>query len=185
MSKGSHGHKCKRSAYPWINAKNNRRIYLNKFIVAAAFTVGALVAMPAGAADLHVVNSSASVVRIILTNKSPDQLNKEIEAAANLVCADVNAGNDCVSEVIFDAKKQVTALTGKTLGKIEVARNDPTSIRVILKGKSVAQINQEIETAAATVCKNASVAEYRNCVAEAVSDAKGRLAEAQKAGALG
>ena len=122
MSKGSHGHKCKRSAYPWINAKNNRRIYLNKFIVAAAFTVGALVAMPAGAADLHVVNSSASVVRIILTNKSPDQLNKEIEAAANLVCADVNAGNDCVSEVIFDAKKQVTALTGKTLGIVGIGR---------------------------------------------------------------
>jgi hypothetical protein len=152
-------------------------------------TIGALVALPASAADLHVANSTALVVRITLTNKAADQLSKEIDAAARLVCADAAAGADCVAEVRDDANRQVRELTARihpsAPGKIEVARNDPTSVRILLQGKSVAQVSQEIEAAAATVCKGSAGADFRDCVADAIRDAKGRLAEAQKVGARG
>lgn len=159
---------------------------MKKFVGAAAFTLCALLAVPAGAADLHVANSTASVVRITLTNKAPEQLNKEIDAAAHLVCADVNASSDCFSEVVRDANRQVMELTGKgRAAKIEVARNDPTSVRISLKGKTVAQVSQEIDAAAANVCKGQAAFDYRECVAAAIQDAKGRLAEAKKVGAVG
>lgn len=151
-----------------------------KFVSVAAFAVCAIAALPASAADLHVANSTASVIRITLNNKSPGQLGKEIEAAANLVCADANASSSCVQETIFDANRQVKELTKGAQAKIEVARDDPTSVRISLVGKSAAQVSKEIETAAASVCKSASGAEYRECVSDAIQDAKGRLAQAGK-----
>jgi len=156
---------------------------LIKFVSAAAFAVCAIAAMPASAADLHVANSTASVIRITLTNKSPGQLSKEIEAAADLVCADANASSGCVEEALLDANRQVRELTKgpKGAAKIEVARDDSTSVRISLVGKSAAQVSQEIETAAAHVCKNEVGADYRECVADSVQDAKGRLAGAKLA----
>ena len=154
-----------------------------KFVSVAAFAVCAIAALPASAADLHVANSTASVIRITLTNKSPGQLSKEIEAAANLVCADANASSGCVEEALLDANRQVKELTKGAQGaaKIEVARDDPTSVRISLVGKSAAQVSKEIETAAAAVCKNETGAEYSECVTEAVQDAKSRLVGAKLA----
>ncbi|MGZ3369275.1 MAG: hypothetical protein ACXWK1_10165 [Caulobacteraceae bacterium] len=102
-----------------------------KFVSVVTFAVCA-VAAPAMAADLHVANSAASIVRITLANKAPEQLSREIQAAADLVCADANASVSCVSDTVADANRQVRELTKGRPGftKIEVARNDPTSISI-------------------------------------------------------
>ena len=156
-----------------------------KFVSIATFAVFA-VSAPAMAADLHVANSAASVVRITLSNKVPEQLNREIQAAAELVCADANASVNCVSDTIADANRQVRELTKGRPGftKIEVARNDPTSISISLAGKSAAQVNQEIDTAASTVCRGEVRDDYRECVAGAAADAKHRLSESRRGGKL-
>lgn len=153
-----------------------------KFVSVATFAVCAIAALPASAADLHVANSVASVVRIPLANKSPQQLNKEIQAAAELVCADANASSSCVEDTLQDASRQLKELTKGQPGfsKIEVARNDPTSVSISLAGKSLAQVDQEIDAAAAKVCKSTAGIEYRECVAGAAQDAKNRLAEARR-----
>jgi hypothetical protein len=158
---------------------------LIKFVSVAAFAVCAI-ALPAVAADLHVANTTASVVRITLASKSPDQLNKEIQAAAELVCADANATDNCVQETILEANRQVRELTQGRSGftKIEVARNDPTSVSISLSGKTLTQVNQEIDAAAATVCKAYTGPDYRECVAGAADDAKRRLAETRRGGKL-
>ena len=138
------------------------------------------------AADLHVANSTASVVRITLSNKAPAQLTREIQAAAELVCTDANASVNCIQDTIADANRQVRELTKGNPGftKIEVARNDPTSISISLAGKSAAQVNQEIDAAATTVCKGELGADYRECVAGAAADAKHRLSETRRGGKL-
>ena len=158
-----------------------------KLISGAAFAVIALAALPASASDLHVANSTASVVRISVANKSSDQLTQEIAAAARSVCTGPSASDGCYADAVRDANQQVQDIAGKTrqpTAKIEVARNDPSTVRISLKGKSTAQINQEIDAAANTVCKGALGAEFRDCVAAASQDAKHRLAEANKVGAL-
>lgn len=158
-----------------------------KLVSGAAFAVIALAALPASASDLHVANSAASVVRISVANKSPDQLTREIEAAARTVCAGPSASDGCYVDAVRDANRQVQDITGKSrqpAARIEVARNDPSTVRISLKGKSAAQINQEIDAAANTVCKGAVGSEFRDCVTTASQDAKRRLAEANKVGAL-
>ena len=153
-----------------------------KFVTFAAFAVCAVAAMPANAADLHVANSTASVVRIALANKTPQQLDKEIRAAADLVCADANASATCVDDALADAKRQIKEATKvrQPAPKIEVARNDPTSVTILLAGKSLAQVNQEIDAAAQAVCKGVTTSEYHECVVGAAQDAKHRLAEAPR-----
>jgi hypothetical protein len=160
---------------------------LIKFISVAAFAVTALAALPATAADLHVATSAASVVRISLTNKSPAQITLEINAAARTVCTGLNASETCFADAVSDANRQVQDITGKSrqpAAKIEVARNDPSTVRISVKGKSFAQLNQEIDAAANTVCKGSMGVDFRECVASASQDAKRRLAEANKVGAL-
>jgi hypothetical protein len=156
---------------------------LVKFVSIAAFAVCAIAA-PAMAADLHVANSTASIVRITLANKAPTQLTREIQAAAELVCADGNASMNCVQDTIADANRQVHELTKGRPGftKIEVARNDPTSISISLAGKSAAQVKQEIDVAATNVCRNEVGTDFRECVAGAVADAEHRLSEIRRAG---
>ncbi len=157
-----------------------------KFVSVATFAVCAIAAAPAMAADLHVANSAASVVRITLANKAPELLSREIQAAAQLVCTDANASVNCVQDTIADANRQVRELTNGRAGftKIEVARNDPTSISIALAGKSIAQVNQEIDAAATTVCKTEVGADFRECVAGAAADAKHRLSETRRSGKL-
>ena len=158
-----------------------------KFVSGAAFAAFALAALPADASDLHVANSAASVVRISVANKSADQLGREIDAAARTVCVGPSASETCYTDAIVDANRQVRDIVGKSrqpAAKIEVARNDPSTVRISLKGKSMVQINQEIDAAAVAVCKGAVGAEYRDCVASASHDAKQRLAEAGQVGAL-
>ena len=163
------------------------RFYLIKLFSGAAFAVIVLSALPASASDLHVANSATSVVRISVANKSPDQLTREIEAAARTVCGGPSASDSCYVDALRDANRQVQDITGKSrqpAARIEVARNDPSTVRISLKGKSIAQINQEIDAAATLVCKGAVGADFRDCVRAASQDAKQRLAEAGKIGAL-
>jgi len=150
---------------------------------AAAFAAVALVALPAAAADLHVANNSASVVRIAVAGKSHDQLRQEIDAAASKVCG---ADTACVTDSKFDAERQLREIDAKSHqgNRIEVARNDPNTVRISLKGKTRAQIEQEIDAAAAKVCKTLSIGEQRECASQAAGDAKRRLAEAGGIGAL-
>jgi hypothetical protein len=158
-------------------------LYLIKLVSGAAFAVIALAALPASASDLHVANSAASVVRIALANKSSDQVSREIDDAARTVCKGPSASEGCYMDAVRDANRQVQEITGRSrppAAKIEVARNDPSTVRISLKGKSVAQINQEIDTAANAVCKGALGADFRDCVTTASQDAKRRLAEAGK-----
>jgi hypothetical protein len=160
---------------------------LIKLISVAAFAVTALVALPASASDLHVAKSTASVVRIALANKSPTQISQEINAAARTVCTGLNASETCFADAVSDANRQVQDITGRShqpAAKIEVARNDPSTVRISVKGKSFAQLNQEIDAAANTVCKGAMGADFHDCVTAASQDAKRRLAEANKVGAL-
>jgi hypothetical protein len=151
------------------------------------FAVVALTALPASASDLHAAPSAASVVHISVANKSADQLTREIDAAARTVCGASSVSDYCYWDAIRDAKRQVSDIMGKSrqpAAKVEMARNDPSTVRISLKGKSVDQINQEIDAAANTVCKGAVGSEFRDCVATASHDAKHRLAEINKVGAL-
>ena len=157
-----------------------------KLISVAAFAVTALAALPASASDLHVANSATSVVRISLVNKSAAQITQEIKAAAHTVCTGLNASDTCYVDAVSDANRQVQEITGRSrqpAAKIEVARNDPSTVRISVKGKSFAQINQEIDAAANTVCKGAGM-DFSDCVTASAQDAKHRLAEANKVGAL-
>ena len=153
-------------------------------MTATAFAACALMALPAVAADLHVAHSASSVVRIQVAGKTHDQVRQEIAAAAVKVCGD--AGANCVDDARYDGERQLRELDARAhpVNRIEVARNDPNTVRISLKGKTRAQIEQEIDAAAVKVCKGASIAEERECKTQASADAKRRLAEAGAVGAL-
>lgn len=156
-----------------------------KLATLAAVAVSAF-ALPAAAADLHVSSAATPIVRIAVAGKSAETLNVEIAAAAETVCGRPDtAKGGCVSVAIRDANRQLRAIQRAheaAASGVEVARNDPTTVRVSLKGKSSAQIEADIANAARSVCK-ASTGHgngwtFDACVSASVQDAKSRLAAA-------
>ena len=154
--------------------------------LAAVLVVSAFAAAPAVAGEVRVSSHENPVVRIPVAGKSADALRVEISAAAESVCGrpDV-AKNGCVSLAVRDANRQLKAINRAhdvAAGRVEVARNDPTTIRVSLKGKTAAQIDNDIDAAARSVCKASTGAgvgpAFSECVAASVKSAKTRLAQA-------
>ena len=147
---------------------------------AAAASVAALIAGSAGAADLRVFSPTTPAVHVSVASKSAAQIDADIHAAADTVCK--GADGSCVETAISDADAQLRAINRANRvasgpANVEVARANPSTIRVSLKGKSRAAIEAEIKSAANTVCKSTSTngAEFGVCVSEAISDAKSQL----------
>ncbi|HEY2661992.1 MAG TPA: hypothetical protein VGI79_19890 [Caulobacteraceae bacterium] len=153
---------------------------LNFATFAAVATASVLIAGSAGAADLRVFAPTNPAVHVSLAGKSSNQVDAEIRTAAKTVCGTDGA---CANEAIDDANSQLRAIaraartaSGSAAANVEVARADPATVRVSLKGKSQAAIEAEISTAANTVCKAASAGgDFNVCVSEAIADAKAQL----------
>ncbi|MDB5457331.1 MAG: hypothetical protein JWP92_2916 [Caulobacter sp.] len=154
----------------------------------------ALVALPAAAADLRISPNGAAVVRVSLAGKSSVQIQADLKAAADTVCA--AQGNmrgeslrACVTASLRDARSQLVrinpALASAKPTKVLVAREDKSVIRVAVAGKSELQLSAEINTAAETVCKVSTGttigASFRSCVTGAVKDANAQLREIAQA----
>jgi len=156
---------------------------MHKFTaLTAALAVSALVVAPATAADLRILSPNDPMVRISVAGKSPAQLTIEIKAAAQLVCSDKSGLSDsCVDAAIDDATDQLAALTAShhlaIATQLQVSRDGPESVRVSLTGKSPAQIDHDIQAAAAMVCKDqGSVTGVdADCVEAAIGDARLQL----------
>ncbi len=152
-------------------------------IAATAVVLSAFAVAPAFATDLHVSSNTVTAVRVPLAGKSAAQISADIKAAAETVCKGAGGVGACVQVAIGDANHQLTAIrrSHDTATKVEVARNDPSTIRVSLKGKSNEQILAEVDAAAQSVCKaathsTAGVA-FSACVSTSARDAKERLAD--------
>lgn len=163
-----------------------------KYAAMAAAAVSALLATSAFAAEpaapvLKVSSPADPMVRITITGKSSDQLAAEFKAAAESVCgvpSDQDA--DCVKVAIEDANRQLSAINARqntpvasaqVASNVQVTRDDKTEVRISLTGKSAAQIDQDIQDAAQTVCKASGYAggDLTACVNASVSVAKLQL----------
>ncbi len=140
---------------------------MGKLSITTIFAAASLIALPAAAADLQ-VNS----IRIPVAGKSRVQLLREIDDAAFTVCGVAAADAACLGGARYDAERQLDLL----MPKANQPANDPTTVRISLKGKSRAQIFQEIDAAAAHVCQDLVSVERRECVAQAADAAKRSLA---------
>ena len=144
---------------------------MKKFAILAAIVAVSAVAAPASAAHL---------VRVSLADKSAAQIDAEIRAAAQTVCADREAAASaaCVDSAIYGATRQLNGIIKARAGKAAPRREALTVARVSLKDKSAAQIQADIRLAAQTVCKAtrpANHTDYRACVGGAVRSAKAQL----------
>jgi hypothetical protein len=145
---------------------------LKKFaILAALVATSAAFAAPANAAHL---------VRISLADKSTAQIDAEIRAAAQAVCADREPSDsvECVASAIGGANRQLSGIIKARANQAPARRETLTIMRVSLKGKSTDQIHADIKRAAETVCwasKPANPVDYRACVGGAVRSAKAQL----------
>lgn len=154
--------------------------------LAAVVAFSALAAIPASASDLRVSSAANPVVRIPVAGKTADALSTEIAAAAETVCGRPDtAKGGCVAVAVRDANRQLKAINRShdlAAGRVEVARNDPTVVRVSLKGKSAVQIDNDIDAAARSVCKASTGQKagpvFGSCFSASVRDAKSRLAQA-------
>jgi hypothetical protein len=151
---------------------------------ATVLAVSAAFAAPALAGDLRVANPSETTVRIPVAGKSAAQLELEIKAAAATVCVAVGEGEgSCVTEAITNAHAQLAALTAsgpqgvKHFARLDVVRGDQLSVHVKVAGKTLAQLQGEIQQAAAKVCEVSASdkAEYSECVSTALQDAQRQL----------
>lgn len=155
-----------------------------KFACLAAAAAAALIAAPAAAADLRVSRTPTPVVRINLVGKTDAQVTSEIQAAAGVVCG--APGGPCVQTAVRNATRQYAEIkrtrdAGTT--KVEVIREDRASVRVKIAGRSIEQINTDIDAAARTVCKAVGGADFRGCVDKASRSAKNQLRDMQVASA--
>lgn len=157
-----------------------------KFVtLAAVLAVSALASVPAAAGDLRVSSRENAVVRIPVAGKTAEALRVEINTAAEDVCSRPDTGkNGCVAVAVRDANRQLKAINRAhemAAGRVEVARNDPTVVRVSLKGKTPSQIDNDIDAAARSVCKastgHAVGPDFGSCFSASVRDAKSRLAQ--------
>ena len=141
---------------------------MKTFAAFAALAIAAAIAAPASAAT--------NEVRVSIANKSSVQIETEIKAAANTVCA-AQAGL-CVNEAITSAHRQLASiLRAREAGKTQVAQS-VSVVRISLKGKTLDQVHAEIRTAAQAVCKTQpsySVVSYQSCVNDTVRAAKNQL----------
>lgn len=156
-----------------------------KFALFAAVATTVLVAGPAGAADLRVFSPANPAIHISIVGKTALQVREEIKTAATTVCGAPSGA--CFSDAVDDANSQLSAImaarTSKTAANttdapnVEVARADPTTVHVSIKGKSRMVIEADIAAAARSVCTAAggSAGEYGNCVTDAINDAKSQL----------
>lgn len=150
-------------------------------LVAVATT---LIAAPAVAADLRVSPTPSPVVRISLIGKTDAQVQGEIQAAAATVCD--AAGGPCVQTAVRNANRQYAAIKRSrdaVTTKVEVLREDRATVRVKIAGRSLEQIDADIEAAAKTVCKAIGGSDFRACVDKAERTAKAQLREMQVASA--
>ena len=146
---------------------------MKTFAAFAALAIAAVVAAPAGA-------KTANEVRVSITGKNSVQIENEIKAAADSVCAaDAKvATQDCIDGAMMSAHRQLSMImrardAGKAM-KVEAV----SVVRISLKGKTLDQIHAEIRTAAATVCRaqpNFSAVSYQACVTDTVRAAKAQL----------
>lgn len=153
-----------------------------KFVCLAAAASAALVAMPAAAADLRVSQQPTPVVRISLIGKTDAQVAGEIKTAAATVCA--AESGPCVEAAVRNANRQYAAIKRARDGgatKVEVAREDRATVRVKIAGRSLEQINTDIDAAARTVCKAVGASDQHACVDQASRDAKSQLRDMQVA----
>lgn len=149
-----------------------------KFACLAAAAAATLFALPAAAADLRVSRNPSPVVRIAIAGKTDAQVAAEIKAAAATVCG-ADAGS-CAQTAVREANRQYAAIKRSRVAptaKVEVAREDRTSVRVPVTGRSLAQINADIEVAAKSVCKAVGASDFRGCVDKASRSAKSQLRE--------
>lgn len=153
--------------------------------LAAAAATAALFALPAAAGDLRVSQEPAPVVRINLIGKSDAQVAEEIKAAAVTVC-ETSVG-PCVQSAIRNANRQYVAIKRSrdavTATKVEVVREDRATVRVKVAGRTLEQINADIDAAARSVCKAVGGADFRGCVDKAARTAKTQLRDMQVAAA--
>lgn len=145
---------------------------MKTFAAFAALAIAAAVAAPAVA--------KTQEVRVSISGKNSVQIQNEIKAAANAVCTTGSklAAQDCIDGALNSANRQLASLLrARDAGK--AFENETVSVvRISLKGKSRDQINAEIRTAAATVCKaqpRFSVVTYQTCVSDTVRAAKAQL----------
>lgn len=145
---------------------------MKTFAAFAALAIAAAIAAPASAAS--------NEVRVSIANKSSVQIETEIKAAANTVCATVGKtqADLCVNDAISSAHRQLASiLRARDAGKTQVAQS-VSVVRISLKGKTLDQVHAEIRTAAQTVCKTQpsySVVTYQTCVNDTVRAAKSQL----------
>lgn len=145
---------------------------MKTFAAFAALAIAAAVAAPAVA--------KTNEVRVSIAGKNSVQIENELKAAANNVCAETSKLNvqDCVDGALMSAHRQLAMImrardTGKALPVESVS-----VVRISLKGKTRDQIHSEIRAAAATVCKaqpRFSVISYQACVTDTVRSAKAQL----------
>ncbi|WP_297508207.1 hypothetical protein [uncultured Caulobacter sp.] len=146
---------------------------MKTFAAFAALTLAAVVAAPAGA-------KTTEEVRVSITGKTSVQIENEIKAAADSVCAAGAkvAAQDCVDTALMSAHRQLAMiLRARDAGKALKAET-VSVVRISLKGKTLDQIHSEIRTAATTVCRaqpNFSAISYQACVADTVRAAKAQL----------
>lgn len=145
---------------------------MKTFAAFAALAIATAVAAPAVA--------KTQEVRVSISGKNSVQIQNEIKAAANAVCTTGSklATQDCIDGALNSANRQLASLLrARDAGK--AFENETVSVvRISLKGKSRDQINAEIRTAAATVCKaqpRFSVVTYQTCVSDTVRAAKAQL----------
>lgn len=156
-----------------------------KFTVfAAASVLTALIAMPANAADVRVSSAPTPVVRIALAGKTDVQISAEIKAAATTVCG--RALSDCTAAAIRDANAQLASIhrahaRAASASQIDVTREDPKAVRVAVTGRSLVEINTDIDAAAKLVCKGQDATAFRSCVTGAVRSAKAQLQQIAQA----
>ncbi len=147
---------------------------MKTFAAFAALAIAAAIAAPAGA------KTATSEVRVSITGKNSVQIENEIKAAAETVCADVSKLNaeSCVDNAKMIAHRQLASiLRAREAGKAPAVES-VSVVRISLKGKTREQIHAEIRTAAATVCRaqpNFSVVSYQACVTDTVRAAKAQL----------
>jgi UrcA family protein len=147
---------------------------MKTFAAFAALAIAAAVAAPAGA-------KTTNEVRVSIVGKNSVQIENEIKAAANAVCAAGAkiAAQDCVDGALMSAHRQLASIMRvRDAGKTPAVET-VSVVRISLKGKTRDQIHAEIRTAAATVCKaqnsRFSVVTYQACVTDTVRAAKAQL----------
>ncbi|HWU80241.1 MAG TPA: hypothetical protein VN158_09285 [Caulobacter sp.] len=147
---------------------------MKTFAAFAALAIAAAAVVPASAKTI------SNEVRVSIAGKNSVQIENELKAAANDVCAETAKLNvqDCVDGALSSAHRQLAMImrardTGKALPVESVS-----VVRISLKGKTRDQIHSEIRAAAATVCKaqpRFSVITYQACVTDTVRAAKAQL----------